>query len=263
MMRSRSILLPALAVAALLAGCSPSTSVSTGTVRMQITDAPATVDAVDLVVTQVAIHGAGVAADTSSGWQVLRSDTLHVDLLALRNGVFATLAQALVPAGHYTQIRLKIGAGSTVTVDGVTHPLTIPSGFQTGYKLAGSFDVPANGLIDLGLDFDAARSIHETGSGVWMLDPVVRVVPFSTAGAISGRLQPSGVAATIVALSGADTVGTTAPAADGSFTLALLPPGTLTVGIHPASGYRDTTITGVTVVSRQTTQLGIIPLSPQ
>ena len=49
------------------------------------------------------------------------------DLLELRNGVFAQLAVGNVPAGHYTQVRLHLGAGSNVVVDGVTHPLDVPS----------------------------------------------------------------------------------------------------------------------------------------
>ena len=66
-----------------------------------------------------------------------------------------------MPAGHCTQIRLKLGAGSNVVVDGVTYPLTVPSGLQSGYKLVGEFDVPASGLVELALDLDAARSDDE------------------------------------------------------------------------------------------------------
>src|SRR5262245_50475252 len=119
-----------------LASCSESpTTPGTGTVRVQMTDAPGDVQAVNLVITQVSVHLAGSAADSVSGWQVLNSSTQTVDLMTLQNGTFTTIAQARVPVGNFTQLRLLLGAGSTVVVNGVTYPLTIPSGFQTGLKI--------------------------------------------------------------------------------------------------------------------------------
>lgn len=249
----------------LAAGCSKNDHVvagGTGTVRMRLTDAPGPFDAVNLVITQVSIHrGDASGADSSSGWEILSSQTGTFDLMQLRNGVFTTLAQAMVPAGHYTQVRLKLGDGSTVVVGGVSHPLVIPSGMQSGFKLTGEFDVPANGLVDLALEFDAARSIHMTGNGRWMLMPVCRVMLFSTAGSISGHVLPDSAATTVFALQGADTVATTIPGADGNFVLTPLGAGNYDVAIHPAFAWKDTTIAGVAVTAQQTTSLGDIQLT--
>src|SRR2546430_3562554 len=179
-----------LLLAVAISGCSnKSTAPGFGTISLKMTDAPGDFQEVNLEIIQVSAHlGAESAGETdsTSGWQVLRAESMNVDLITLRNGVFTTLALARVPAGHYTQIRLKLGAGSNVVVDGVTHPLTVPSGLQSGYKLVGSFDVPANGLLDLALDFDAARSVVLTGSGKYILKPTVRVLPVNTAGSITG-----------------------------------------------------------------------------
>jgi hypothetical protein len=246
----------------LLAGCSSApTSTGLGTVRLRMTDAPGPYDAVNLVVEQVATHRAD--SDTSGGWEVLSSTPATYDLMQLRNGVFATLGQALVPAGHYTQVRLKLGAGSNVVAGGVTYPLDVPSGSESGYKLVGEFDVPAGGTVDLALDFDAARSIVLTGSGKYLLKPTVRVLPFSNAGAIAGHLLPEGVEAQVYALAGPDTVASAMPGADGRFQITPLAAGLYTVGIHPTGAYRDTSIAGVTVAAQQTADLGDIQLTPQ
>jgi hypothetical protein len=250
---------------ALVAGCSKKTtpiagSGTTGTVRLRMTDAPGPFDAVSLVVTQVAICRGETESDTSGGWEILSSTGGTYDLMQLRNGVFATLGQAMVPTGHYTQVRLKLGAGSTVTVGGETYPLTVPSGMQSGYKLNGEFDVPADQLVDLALDFDAAHSIHQTGNGRWMLNPVCRVMPFSTAGAIDGNVLPDTATATVYAIVGADTLASTVPGAGGAFVLTPLGAGTYDVAIH-APFWRDTTIAGVAVTAQQTTHLGGIQLT--
>jgi hypothetical protein len=258
----RFLALAALAALLVVVGCSSvPNSTGYGTVRLQMTDAPGSYDAVNLEVIQVAIHRE--ISDTTGGWEILRSDTASYDLMTLRNGVFTTLAQAMVPAGHYSQVRLKLGAGSNVMVDGVTHPLIVPSGMQSGYKLIGGFDVPENRLVDIALDFDAERSVHLTGSGKYMLKPTVRMMPFSTAGAIAGHLLPEGIEAHVYAIMGVDTLASTVPGMDGHFTITPLGAGTYAVAIHPAEGWRDTSLADVIVVAQQTTQLGDIELTAE
>ena len=250
--------------AALILGCGKDDSQSPGmgTLRLQMTDAPADVDAIHLVVTQVSVHREGASED-EGGWDVLRADTVSYDLLTLRDGVFVTLATGELPSGVYSQVRLKLGEGSTIVVDGVEHPLVVPSGLQSGLKLNGPFTVPAGGFLDMGIDFDAARSLHQTGSGTWMLRPTVRLVPMAAAGAIAGDVDPDDAAGAIWALSGADTIASALPAGDGDFTIGLLPPGTYDVRIDAHAGWRDTTLAQVHVESGQTTQLGTITLQPE
>lgn len=262
---SSQVLLSALLLVLAVAGCSNSTtSPGFGTMILRMTDAPADFQEVNLEITQVSAHlgGAGTDSDSTSGWQVLRAESINVDLLTLRNGVFTTLALAEVPAGHYTQIRLKLGAGSNVVVDGVTYPLTVPSGLQSGYKLVGSFDVPTNGVLTLALDFDAARSIVLTGSGTYLLKPTVRVMPISTAGSITGHVLPESVSTTVYAIQAADTIGS-ALTSNGDFTVSVLPAGTYSLAFHPATAYRDTTLANVIVTSGATTNVGTVQLTPQ
>ena len=153
-----------------------------------------------------------------------------------------------------------LGDGSHVVQGGARHALTVPSGQQSGLKAFGTFEVPSGGLVEVVLDFDAARSIHVTGNGRHMLKPVLRLEQISLTGAISGVLDPA-TDARVHAIMGPDSI-TTAPGPDGAFTLAALPEGTYDVSVDVVSGFRDTTITGVQVVRQQTTQLGTITLSP-
>ena len=254
--------LAALAMLVALAGCSKqqSTAARLGHVSINLTDAPGDFEEVNLVVTGVSIHRGD---EDSGGWETLKHDTTTYDLLQLRNGVFTQLGAGDVPAGHYTQVRLHIGEGSNVVVDGVVHPLTIPSGMQSGYKLVGEFDVPAGGGVELTLDFDAARSVLLTGNQQYKLKPTVRVIVnhVATTGAIIGHLLPEGVAASIYALAGTDTVQTTAAGSDGRFTLAALLPGSYSVAVHPTADYRDTTLTGVDVAAGATTDVGDVQLT--
>jgi hypothetical protein len=273
MRHSISILTVSIAIAlAALAGCSSNSSgPEYGTMNVRMTDAPGDFDQVNLVVTEVSAHLAGgeelfTSEDdtTDSGdWTVLSEGPATYDLISLQNGVFVTIGSEKLLAGRYTQIRLKLGAGSTVVVDGQTHPLEVPSGMQSGYKLVGTFDVPADGVLDIALDFDAQRSVIQNGAGDYHLKPTVKVLPFSTAGSITGFVLPAGAPTRVLALQGADTLGSTQAAADGRFTLSVLAAGIYDVGFRPESGYRDTTLFGVSVSPQQTTEVDTVQLTSQ
>ena len=175
-----------------LPGCRPLQRTEVGTVRMHLIDAPAALEAVRIVVTEVAIHASGgftsENAENGSGstagfdrtsWEVLTAVPATYDLLTLRGGASAALAEGIVPAGAYTQIRLTIGEGSNVVVDGVTYPLVVPSGAQSGFKIVHAFTVPRQGAVDVTLDFDAEKSVFETANGSWYLKPTITVTSTS------------------------------------------------------------------------------------
>ncbi len=263
-MRNPSVLLAALLVA--ITGCgtrpSPTSTGSnpldpaarTGRFKVLMTDAPAHVEAVTLVVAEVRGHRAG---DADGSWQLLSSDTAQVDLLALSNGVFTPLADAVVDAGAWDGVRLLLTDGCTVTVDGVTHPLKVPSGMQSGLKLDGRFTVPAGGVLALQLDFDAARSLHSTGNGAWMLQPVVRLLDAAVAGAIRGVVAPPGNVSGIDVVQGGVVVTTVVPSSDGTFVASVLPAGSYDLVIHHVVG-ADTLVHGVAVSPGSVTDLGTV-----
>jgi len=252
-MRSAVVLVVMSALLA-LTGCSKKSATSVaptiGQMKVMMTDAPAPYDAVNLVVSEV-------SANSGSGWQVLSTGATAVDLLSLSNGVFATLADGAVPAGGYNQVRLLLAPGSNVVVGGVTYPLNVPSGLQSGLKLNGAFEVPAGGVLSLQMDFDAAKSIHQNGAGDYILDPVIRMIPASEAGAIAGLVAPASLGATVQVFQGDVELTTTLANTDGSFKVAVLPAGTYLLRVTTGSG-TTMLVRDVVVVAGQTTSVGTI-----
>jgi hypothetical protein len=257
-----TVLLVSFAAALIIFSCSDSTSTETGQGQIKITmvDAPAGYDEVNIVVIRVEVHKAD--ADSNSGWFVINNDSATYDLLLLRNGASVVLGDHPLDAGRYTQIRLIIGTGSNVVVDGVTYPLEIPSGEQTGVKLNHQFEIQPGLLYELLLDFDAERSIVLTGNNQYKLRPVIRLVPLVISGTISGKINPVTAAGYVYAISGTDTAGTIAEPLTGLFKLMPLLQQTYRIEVFSANpAYNDTTIHGVIVIAKQNTDLGIINLS--
>jgi len=243
---------------AFLPGCSAPPAPEFGTVAIHMTDAPGGYDAVNLEILEVAAHRDG------QGWEVLSDTPGMYDLNQLRNGVFTQLALATVPSGHYTQLRLKVGPASNVVVDGVPQPLVVPSGERTGYKLTGEFDVPPGGGMDVGLDFDAYRSIVVGGDGSYTLKPTTRVMPLEAAGAIRGRIFPTNTVAMVDVMQSGATVGSAQTADDGTFEVSILPAGVYDVMVRPVAYYLESSVPGVVVQSGATTDIGTVQLqSPE
>ena len=247
-----------------LLGCSKDSGTvnsngSQGDIRIYMVDTPDHYDAVNIVVTEVSVHIA--SSDSVSGWTVINATTRTIDLLHLTNGNVDLLGTSRLDVGSYTQIRLKIGTGSNVVVDGQTHPLDIPSGAQTGLKLNHQFEIEADALYELTLDFDVSRSIHVTGNDQYQLRPVIRVIANVVSGSISGVVSPSWANALVYTSVGMDTVTTYADVASGGFMLMALPAGVYSVTIYSGlNAYADSTFTGVAVVTQQNTDIGTIVL---
>lgn len=190
----KSVIIAAIVAAAGIFGCSelsnPTGPLSggQGEMKMYLIDAPAAFDSVIIVVDSVEVHMESEADDSigedstndDGGWKTVNTTPATYDLLTLQNGVAAVLGDTLLPAGHYTQIRLMIGKGSYVVADGMRHDLTIPSGFETGIKLINEFTIQTNQVYRLTLDFDAAHSIIVTGNGKYMLKPTIRIATDTT-----------------------------------------------------------------------------------
>ncbi len=244
------------------ANCSKSTKTEKtpqGMIKIYLTDDPTAYDSVNIVVSEVLVHKADTS-DTMGKWIVLSESTRVFNLLDLANGAMAVFDSGSLDAGHYTQIRLLITDGSYVVVDGQSHDLVIPSGYQSGVKLVHQFAIEENTLYELVLDFDAERSILYTGGDEYKLKPTIRVIAKVTSGEITGVTVPSETE--VFALVNSDTVSHTSPDTSGYFKLAALPEGIYSVKIVPfdPSTYADTTILDVNVLANATVDLDTIYL---
>jgi len=248
----------------LIFNCSKSTKTYDGKIKIYLTDAQAPYDSVIIMVSRISVHKGSsledtLSDDTLSNWIVLSDSIRTYDLLQLRNGMMAVLDSGGLAPGHYTQIRLKVTDSCYVVEDGQRHYLRIPSGQQTGIKLVHQFTIEQNKLYELVLDFDADRSIHQTGNGVYQLKPTIRVVALVTSGEIKGKTNPKETE--IFGIADDDTLAHTFSDTSGYFELVALPPATYSVSIIPLDPlYADTTITGVVVTAGSSIDLGTINL---
>ena len=262
-----------LGISVLFFGCSKSEnpaspSGGTGILKISMIDGPAAFTQVDIVIDSVQAHIS--TADDNSGWYTLNNVPTNYNLLTLVNGVSTVIAEDTLPAGKYSQIRLYVGDGSTVTVDGQEQPLTTPSGSQSGVKLNVDATILDGITYELTIDFDAGQSIVTTGAPTpkYILKPVIRVVTTATTGIISGVVTLSDAGADEgagVEYSNDDfvtTLGSTSTDASGEFKIYGVEPGTYQVRITPSdeTNYDATTITDVGVTAENTTDLGTIIL---
>lgn len=165
-----------------------------GTLGVSMTDAPACGFAeVNVTVSKVRVHQSDNASENAAGWtDITLNPARKINLLTLNdptqtNRALEVLGETPLAAGHYTQLRLVLvpNRGSSppansVVLSGKTTeiPLDTPSAIQSGIKLIHQFTVESGQRIDLLLDFDACKSIVQTGIGMYKLKPVIKVIPF-------------------------------------------------------------------------------------
>jgi hypothetical protein len=87
--------------------------------------------------------------------------------------------------------------------------LETPSAQQSGLKLNVHQDITNGVLYTLLLDFDVAKSIHQTGNGKYMLKPTIRTVLNAVGGSIKGYVKPNSFQTSVLAIQGSDTVAST------------------------------------------------------
>jgi hypothetical protein len=237
----------------------PGETSPTGTLTIYLTDSPAMVefDSVNITFSQVSAH-------LDSEWVTVQGNPITVNLLDLVNGNTIIFGSAEVPAGKYTQIRIKID-NAYVVLTGQQNPIpmTVPSGAQTGLKLGPQFTVVEGATYEMVVDFDVSRSIVVTGppsNPGYKLKPHLRIMPLALSGSITGTVTNPENSPTAFAIQGNDTINTSiVNQVDGFFRLSFLPAGSYTVSIRDALD-RSATRDGVAVVAGLEKYLGDIEL---
>lgn len=257
------------AMALIGAACSNSTGNDTQ-LSVLLTDAPHPLfESANVTIGEISIipaDGAPIVLTSAGG---------SYDLLQLQDGVTANLATLSIDAGNYVQLRLVVTEASVTLKDGfqfndgsITKTLVVPSGAQTGIKINLSnadgnseSGIEISGATILVVDFDVSQNFVVQGSldtpaginGV-LFTPLLRAVVQNIAGSIAGTvtdaasaavaeatvratLQSSGV---MEALQTAEATAMTA--ADGTYTIQFLSPGTYSVTVD------DTNVAARTVV---------------
>jgi len=224
--------------------------------EIRLTDAPGDYEAVYVDIQSVEVN----SESGESGWKQLEVNKGVYNLIDFTNGMDTLLATAILPAGKISQIRLKLGDGNTVVIDGETKDLTTPSGQQSGVKLNVHEELVEGVTYKLWLDFDAARSVVLTGSGKYILKPVIRTYSEAQSGAIKGVVTPAESLPAVFAITGLDTVATTYADETGKFLLQGVPEGTYLVSFDPKDGFDAFQKADVSVSNGAVTDLGIVAL---
>jgi hypothetical protein len=169
-----------------------------------LTDAPGDVKAAVVTISEIYLQGGGdddtdegALDDEDDDRVVLASEAQTVDLLTLAASTMTLASGVDVPSRRYGQLRFVVTGGylevenedgstgifaSSADYEGlpagavVAGELRMPSFGQSGLKV----NLPADALdledeeAFLLVDFDVAQSFgHETGSGTWVMHPVV------------------------------------------------------------------------------------------
>lgn len=137
--------------------------------------------------------------DGDSGWTSFEGFTLpntddplnRVDLTELVAGNTLVLTDEDIESGMLNQIRLILGEGNAIVLDGETTeiPLSTPSAMQSGLKLQLNTTLEPGFSYTFILDWDVQKSIVKAGaSGNYNLKPVIRVIAEVNSGTILGRV---------------------------------------------------------------------------
>lgn len=197
-----------------LTSCKSDDSSGNATLKVNLTDAPAKYDKVEVDIQRLELNTA------DGGWTVLNLAKPGIyNILDLNNGVDALLGETVLPTGNVTQLRMILGTENFVTVDGIRYPLATPSGQQSGLKLNWNETLLPDGAYEIWLDFDADKSIVKQGNGSYSLKPVIRIFSKLTDGQIKGYVLPA-EAQTVVKLMNPTTnevIATAVPEGNGYF----------------------------------------------
>lgn len=226
---------------------------------VNLIDSPAAYDEVNIDIQDVKFS----MGDTDTSFVSLEGVKKGVyNLLELTGGIEAVLANTEIPSGYLNQIRLVLGDQNTVLVNGELQKLTIPSGSESGLKIKVGLDLIDGQAYDIKLDFDAARSIHQTGnSGKYLMKPVIRaIIGDSNLGGIVGKVDPV-IASNVITILGNDSISTYTNDL-GNFIIAGLATGKYKVIVAPTveMAFTELIFENVKIKADSVTNMGTIQL---
>jgi hypothetical protein len=137
-----------------------------GMLEVRVTDPPPPdMDHVWVDIANLEVHKAG------GKWTTVATETEPFDLKAIE-GIEEFLANQIVDAGRYTQIRLDVETVKIVVGED-EYDAKVPSG---KIKLVGTFEVEENNTTVITLDFIGKESVLVTGNGQYIFKPVIKLL---------------------------------------------------------------------------------------
>ena len=240
---------------------------NTSTVQLKLVDAPGDYLEVNVNIVDIQYNN----GDGEEGWASFGEPEdypINVDLTTLIAGNSLLLTDQVIPSGMLKQIRLILGDGNTLTIEGEVEgqvemmALNTPSAEQSGLKLKMNTTLEPGYTYSFILDWDVQKSVVMAGnSGMYNLKPVIRVNAEVNSGSIAGNVSvevlvdglsvynplagPIVGVYTVGNLNDAVTVGRTDT--DGNFIIQGLASGDYILKIEVQEAYEDYVSTPVTV----------------
>ncbi|GAC1438902.1 MAG: hypothetical protein NVSMB63_03380 [Sediminibacterium sp.] len=200
--------------------------------------------------------------DQFGKWDTLSIRPGVYDIMKLRNGIDTILAKGNIPAGRIEKIRLTLGTNNSVIVSNVSYPLVLTPGTNNYVYVKineDDLDEAPFGQVGLWIDFDLSASIQEN-NGVFYLKPTLKAFGMEKFGRIEGKVLPVDAHAVVKAYIGKDTATAIPDDGDGDYKIRGLKEGNYSVLFKASNGYRDTTLTNISVRSGKETEIPAITL---
>ena len=194
-------------------------------------------------------------------WDILSIILGIYDLLKLRNGTDTLLASSFIANGKVLQVRITLGANNTIFTDSVTsYPLNI-SGPSSTFDLnvrREDIAVVSNNQFKLWFDFNLSKSIFFFNNKYWLRP---QLQPFNDIARpkLEGRVLPEGASGFVAVYNQSDTLYAL-PWLGGYYQVRGISAGVYSVYFKGWRGYKDTTITNITVGSSGLTKVPDIRL---
>jgi len=194
-------------------------------------------------------------------WDTLSITPGVYDLLKLRNGTDTLLASGLMANGKVLKVRVTLGTRDTVYTDSVTHyPLNIAwttTFFDINVRRENISSV-SNNQFKLWLDFNLAHSVIFWNGAYW-LKPVVKPFNDKALAKIEGRVLPGGASPFLMIYNSTDTLYAL-PGWEGYYQVRGASAGTYSIYFKGQHGYKDTTITSISVTAGKLTTVPTVTL---
>ena len=163
---------------------------NTARVQLKLVDAPGDYLEVNVVIVDIQYNN----SDSEAGWVSFGKPEdypINVDLTTLIAGNSLLLADQIIPSGMLKQIRLVLGDGNTLKIEGQESMMALntPSAMQSGLKLNMNTTLDPGFTYTFILDWDVQKSVVMTGSGMYNLKPVIRVNAEVNSGSIEGNVS--------------------------------------------------------------------------
>ncbi len=164
---------------------------NTARVQLKLVDAPGDYLEVNVEIADIQYN----SSDNESGWVSFGKPEdypINVDLTTLIAGNSLLLADQIMPSGMLKQIRLVLGDGNTLKIEGQESMMSLntPSAMQSGLKLNMNTTLNAGFTYIFILDWDVQKSVLMAGgSGMYNLKPVIRLSAEVNSGSIEGNVS--------------------------------------------------------------------------